>query len=480
MTLLASMPWQVFPSHHSILLKSEAPIAAVPRSNPSSENTAAFQFFLQTNDRSTAESLEPPLSLTLCEDEIRELRDSRLAAAAHYGPAAQEKASNEDFALSAVIRTEGGEFAFAAVADGVSTRTFWSARAARIACIGTYKAVRECLLSGMDPADESKHLDIAERVAAFVDQAFTDDCLALTESQSIPNGWDRTIYEKHNGNVSAWYRSTLLFGLIGKNGGVIGITGDGGVRGLLIENGKAREPVELRVMFSEAGKDLSSFVSRGFSKTDIQLLPLRSRERQATHVIFSSDGLDLTLQRYAPNEVEDSGRRCRSRYRDLPLDNAQTAFDFLQMLSQDSQTVPDNLSVARLTWPLPNEKKKWARWKIEKFKRWKLADPDNAKAKPDELNSAPSIKSEARSTATPPRWLVAALAGAIIGSIVTFASVAGVVGFGKLKSELLSSKAAQVLRRAIPERAPEPSDFPAFNDTRHLRATDTMNPPINE
>ena len=329
--------WRVFPARHGVLLrKTECCAEGSSQITHIESSIALEESFLQRDDRRPNGNLEPPLSLSLSDDEIREIKDTRLAAATHYGPEVQDKASNEDFALSAVIQiADGAEYSFAAVADGVSSRTFWSARTARLACIGTYKAVRECLTEGIDPGNESKHLDIATRVAALVDKALVDDVDTLIVNAAVPGGWDRAIYDKHKTDNAAWYRSTLLFGIIGKNGGVIGITGDGGVRALMVEHTAPCEPVELRVMFAEVGRDLTSYVTRGFCAKDIHLLPLKTPGRLATHIIFASDGLDLTLQAFIPNEIYEDGRRCRSRYRDLALNDANAAFDFLDTLSRD-------------------------------------------------------------------------------------------------------------------------------------------------
>jgi len=448
---IGSEPWRVFPSRHGILLKAgsagsnerEVGAARIVEHAPRSE------FFLQQNDAVIGvEDTEPPLALQLCREEIEEMRDGRLAAASHYGPLVQEKTSNEDFALSAVIRAHGSEFAFAAVADGVSTRTFWAARTARIACIGAYKAVRELLLREVDIADDNKHRELADRVAEFIGHALSEDSQMLEASNSVPGGWDRVIYEKHKADKTGWYRSTLLFGVIGANGGVIGLTGDGGVRGLLLEDEKDREPSELRVMFSESGRDLTSYVSQNFSSQDIQLLPLRSKGRRATHVVFASDGLDLTLQQYLPNDVQDEGRRCHSRYRDLPLENSRTSLEFLESLSKASSTVRDNLSVARLSWPLPRPNAKWSSWRRENFKRWKLSDRQDSGVRAH-------VAGELNRVVERRRWLLPAVLGLAIGSIfgsaATLAGIVSLVGYERLKADILLDETAQ--NRKSPDRS---------------------------
>jgi hypothetical protein len=414
--------WQVFPARHGIVLRPnarsdgrEAEAAAIDA------GAASKDVFLQHGDASVENELEPPLSLLLSDEELAELGDQRLAAATHYGTANQDKASNEDFALSAVLRSpDRSEFSFAVVADGVSTRTFWSARAARLACIGTFKAVRACLAEGIDPGQEDRHAEIAERVANFIRQALAIDADKITASDVVPSGWDRSIYEKHRGDAAAWYRSTLLFGVMGANGGVGGLTGDGGVRGLLLQDKQASEPLEMRVMSAETGRELTSYVSRTFSRADITLLPLRSAERLATHVILTSDGLDLSLQGYSPNEVLEDGRRCHSRYRDLPLDTATTAFDFLERLAATSTVVADNLSMARLSWPIPRHGCEWASWKREPFASWQNGSESPA-------GDQPAGETKPLPTLTIPAWIAPAAAGFVIGSATL---MAGLTAFG--------------------------------------------------
>jgi len=79
-----------------------------------------------------------PLAITLREEEVADLRQTTdtIAAATAFGPDGQEKASNEDFALASCGKDAAGrDVAIGIVADGVSTKTFWPARSARIATL---------------------------------------------------------------------------------------------------------------------------------------------------------------------------------------------------------------------------------------------------------------------------------------------------------------------------------------------------------
>src|SRR5438067_11114881 len=78
---------------------------------------------------------QPPLGISLTQDEAAELIADTVGAAGaiaatDLGPGAQEKASNQDFALAATIKVTrpndtSENYQFAAVADGVTTRTLW-------------------------------------------------------------------------------------------------------------------------------------------------------------------------------------------------------------------------------------------------------------------------------------------------------------------------------------------------------------------
>lgn len=150
--------WYVYPTRHSV--------AFVPTG---ADNRLILDKtrYLVPEDRGTMVSDEVFFRHHFRTQEVDEIFDPRGVAATYFGPP-QEKASNEDFALSAIIRaTDGTFYSFAAVADGVSTRTFWAARAARLSCLTAYWSL-SCLLTG--------DLDLGDPKAAeqLMDR-FTDD-----------------------------------------------------------------------------------------------------------------------------------------------------------------------------------------------------------------------------------------------------------------------------------------------------------------
>src|SRR5262245_37164659 len=95
---------------------------------------------------------QPPLGLRLSQAEAENLVADTTGAAGVFaatdiGPAL-DKASNQDFALAATIRirqARGAEavYQFAAVADGVTSRTLWPERSARLAAFAAWRAARK-------------------------------------------------------------------------------------------------------------------------------------------------------------------------------------------------------------------------------------------------------------------------------------------------------------------------------------------------
>jgi hypothetical protein len=311
---------------------------------------------------------EPPLPVELLPDEIRELQDERVVVATHFGPKAQEKekASNEDFALGGVLRLgRQGETAFVAIADGVSTRTFWAARTARIACLTTYKTARRLLENGLDLGRPDSVAEIAEALAPAIEDSLKADAQRLESAGTVPAGWNPVTYQKYKSDRSLWYRSTLLFGLAGQRGSVIGYVGDGGIRTLIVPERRGEQPVEKCILQAEDDGQLSNYVSIGFTAAEIRRGHFVHEGRAATHVLFASDGLDKTLRSF-----QRPGAEAWSRYRDVPLATRAEGFGFLGEISAREGADMDNFSIARLSWPLAS---RWPAWRQEPPSRWRYS-----------------------------------------------------------------------------------------------------------
>jgi Protein phosphatase 2C len=364
------------PSYEQPTPHIEAPEAGAAHPPEPDDKTEPPQFLFLPDELSNPDhefAKEPPLPITLSTAEIEELQDERVVVATHFGPKDQEKASNEDFALGGVLKLRSqGEFAFAAIADGVSTRTFWAARTARIACLTTYKVVRGLLEDGLDLSDPDAIATITGTLAPEIEDRLKADGRRLERAGTVPAGWNPATYRKYKGDLTMWYRSTLLFGVAGEKGSVIGYAGDGAIRTLVMPEGGAGAMIEKCFLRAGDTGQLSNYVSLAFKAAEIQGGRFLHDGRGATHVLLGSDGLDKTLRAFETREGEE-----KSRYRDLPLGTRAEAFRFLGEIAEHEAADPDNLSVARLSWPLGGRTGRWATWKQEPFARWQpAAAPD--------------------------------------------------------------------------------------------------------
>lgn len=243
------------------------------------------------------EELEPELPFRLSKATIDEITDPRVVCATHYGSSKQDKAANEDFALSAVIRAEPErEYAFVAVADGVSTRTLWAARTARIACLGAYEAMRTLLSRPGQLSGPNAETVLRERITGTIRRRLEEDKMRLEAAGVVPADWNPATYDKFKNQRDMWYRSTLLFGIAGPDGGLIGWAGDGGIRRLIRGDGASGKNLdELQIMQAEDGIELTNYVSLDFQPGHISMGRFSHDGRQASHYLFASDGLDKTL-----------------------------------------------------------------------------------------------------------------------------------------------------------------------------------------
>jgi hypothetical protein len=399
---------------------------------------------------------EPHFFIQLSDEEIAELRDERVVAATHYGPSAQDKASNEDFALGGVMQVRGREFAFVALADGVSTKTFWAARTARIACLTTYRTIKKLLDDGLDLGRPDAGAQIAQAVAPAIEEQLKEDAAILEQAGAIPRDWSPEIYAKHKTNHPMWYRSTLLFGVAGEPGAVVGFAGDGGIRQFVQPERGTRQLQENTILASEEGVDLEHYVSLSFSPKEIITHHLPGAGRARMHLIFATDGLDKTLHGLRPSDPRQG-----SRYLDLPLGTRAQAFGFLAEIAQHKATDLDNLSVARLSWPLAAKSNPWpVRRHQEPLSRWQLAppqahdEPQRAIAPGAAPQPAPAPEgSTSTSGGKQPKWLILFL---VAGLFAVCALALSIVALRELAEEenLPSSAAASHDGRRFKDRDP--------------------------
>ncbi|MDO8608849.1 MAG: protein phosphatase 2C domain-containing protein [Phaeospirillum sp.] len=285
---------------------------------------------------------EPPLGLVLTDQEVGWIRATGAGAiaATWYGPEEQAKSSNQDFALSARLRDNAGkECVFAAVADGVTTKTFWAARTARLACLAALRVTAAALADGGVRSDT----DLARlrgALAQSLRSAMNQDRLVLAAARTMPEGWSPEIYSRNMENGAYWYNSTLLLSLLGDSGGFVMFAGDGGIHVAKRAGGVFAAPV--RPLKTDAGLEISSFVSLSVTEADFRAARLSDiQSLDCVEVVLATDGVDRTLQ--VGGGFDD--------YDTLNLSSPTSALAELKRLGMAPKREVDNYSIARLTWP---------------------------------------------------------------------------------------------------------------------------------
>src|SRR5262249_31051989 len=83
---------------------------------------------------------EIPITIPLTIADLHGLSRGGALAVTIFGPAslAGDKSQNEDFALAGTVERQGVAYSFGIVADGVTSKTFWSARASRLAAFAAF------------------------------------------------------------------------------------------------------------------------------------------------------------------------------------------------------------------------------------------------------------------------------------------------------------------------------------------------------
>jgi hypothetical protein len=290
---------------------------------------------------------QPPLSIRLRVSEIAAVEAAEAAglyAASIFGPE-QEKIANEDFALAAALTVRGQRYAFAAVADGVTTRTFWPERSSRLACFAALRTSVGHLESG----NGFSNLEVENfRTALSTDleQVLARDQQLLTASGAIPSDWDAAQFHRHKGRREFWYNSTLIMAAVGPAAGMVVWAGDGGLR---IEKrfagGKVRVSEPLR---STGDPQVSNVVSLGgsihFTGGRFDVAP----ELSGVVLTLVTDGVDRTQQQLKePLALEGEF-------------GSERLAGALQSLCNKPGRELDNYSAAILSWPSkPAEGTRW-------------------------------------------------------------------------------------------------------------------------
>lgn len=339
--------WTFLPYRNSVLVSPQVTRTAPPSSQPTSERT-----FLPGPIPGDDALAEPPLPVTADDKEYSDLlrrpapgSGASVVAATFYGPKEQEKSGNEDFALAATIKdASGGEWLFSAIADGVSNKTFWAARTARIACLVAYKVVRGQIHSGKAPQEGTLE-ELRRKLSDSLRVRLEQDRADLLELDGLlPNGWQPELYASYMHRTDLWYNSTLLVAVLGPDAGFLLWAGDGGI--VLVKNSTGSGP-EARtiteVMRSTDDSLVSRYVSLAVTEQTFSLAnisysgngtPLKSVE-----VYLASDGVDRTLRKNAE----------RLDYQRLNLPSYEVAQQLLVHLATQPGRELDNYSIAYLS-----------------------------------------------------------------------------------------------------------------------------------
>ena len=325
----------------------------------------------RTEDQLIAQPMLPTL---LSEADLIALETSgpgQPIAVSCFGPPLQEKACNQDAAMSALLRdTDGQKYSFIVVADGVTTRTFWPERTARIACLTAYSVMRDYLKTG--PFREEDVDEFRGQLTTKLREALTQDRERLLSSEVIPLGWDPELYKNYRDRLDLWYNSTLLVGCLGPSFGVVFWAGDGCV---YVRRTGSESEADSAPLRSSDDLKISSFVNLA-DETKLSAGIIGYRSCDEVILLLGSDGFDRTVQR--GNDLplrEFLGTRFFS-------DQARRA---LEQLWTTSFAESDNYSLALARWSLPVSERSDKRGAVSRSGNPLVSKPIRPLAAPKQL-----------------------------------------------------------------------------------------------
>lgn len=250
-----------------------------------------------------------------------------------------DKPTNEDFALSADIKG----IKFCVVADGVSTGTFYSDRASRIAGITTFQVMKDILKGPVDLSDREQQQNITNKILSAIHANYFKDREVLLEENSIPltKKISEEEYLKKINYPLKWYQTTFIFCVAGKSGGFLVVIGDGGAMLARYKDNQLTKKTTL--LSSEGNEPLDNILTlksetMGRKITDISGV-LENNER--VDVYISSDGIDGS---FFINNLS---------YEDVKIDSIQDIELLMRELSNDSlpnEREVDNYALAKIVW----------------------------------------------------------------------------------------------------------------------------------
>jgi hypothetical protein len=299
---------------------------------------------------------QPALGLRLTQDEAEKLVADTTAAAGvvaatDIGPVGQDKESNQDFALAATIRvTRNGApavYQFAAVADGVTTRTLWPERSARLAAFAAWRVARKHVEDDRNFSHEAfEHF--RDALVREIRNCLEFDIATLLEAKTVPAGWAHDTYAQYRGRPELWYNSTLHVVLVGPEAGFALSCGDGGLVVRKRENGETKSVVLVRSTDDVSVSGIVSLApnSMRFRQTRISINPGTSVD-----VVMATDGVDRSLRHDAGNDDDNFDPYGPEFVSSLAPKTFKGLID--TRLGQIPAREIDNISAAVLHWPPP-------------------------------------------------------------------------------------------------------------------------------
>jgi outer membrane protein OmpA-like peptidoglycan-associated protein len=266
-------------------------------------------------------------------------------AATSYGPIEQDKKNNEDYALSGIITSrENVSWAFAAVSDGVSTKTFWANRTSRIASLAAYQAFyrfiveEDCVFDGETDLEKFREYLVSHIIASLR----KDQEVLNSDSRFTPLNWKTELYEKYKNRDEFWYNATLLCACLGPEFGIVLYAGDGGIDVVKFPDDAASPQEVIPFLRSTEETKIENFVSLNVTPQNFRIARINYETDihypcRQIEVYLSSDGVDRTLQL---NEIS---------YQDLDTGSPEDAYHQLDSLAQKEKKDLDNYSLAKIT-----------------------------------------------------------------------------------------------------------------------------------
>jgi hypothetical protein len=325
--------WKCYLAHHGLALRKagDGPTRFLP---PDAEDVILKDI---------------PLSFVLTDNECELLWAKPAAltnsavAATHYGPADQDKTSNEDFAIAAVVHdAKGAPWSFAAVADGVGTKTFWAARTSRIACLVAFREFR-AFIDRAETLNDGKLEEFRKSLAIALREELHRERKLLLDGGEVPSRWTPEYFSQFKDRDELWFNSTLIVAALGEWSGFALWAGDGGIH-LRKTHTRDPQPTDSVVMASTEDSRLESCVSLRVVPNQFRIARIGYDDSRRVEIYLSSDGVDRTLQRQ-----NDGG------YPKLSLHNFGEASGVLSKLAAAKEAERDNMSVARISHDISAE-----------------------------------------------------------------------------------------------------------------------------